>query len=76
MHDVVTGPHRSGIIVVRRSGMLFVRKDNKLGYVRKDNKLGMVRDDYKLGDSLNRVATNEHCQTPRSGIYGLSPLRH
>ena len=41
MRCTVNGPYRSGI-----------------GYVRKDNKLGMVQDGYKLGNALNGIATH------------------
>ena len=51
MRSTVTGPYRSGI-----------------GYVRKDNKLGMVQDDHKLGDSLNGAATHECCPDTMSEI--------
>ena len=51
MYSNVTGPYRSGI-----------------GYVRKDNKLGMVRYDYRLGNSLNGVATHKCGTATRSEI--------
>ena len=51
MRITVAEPYRSGIC-----------------YVREDNKLGMVLDDYKLGNSLHGVATHEFVPDTRSGI--------
>ena len=51
MHITVNGPHRSGI-----------------GYVREDNRIGMIQDDYKQGNSLNGVGTHQCASATSSDI--------